>query len=162
MKIFILTFAFIFSCLAGIAQLKITPICPLFVVDIVGGSVNELYAKSTMGEIKNIFPCYSEIVLKDTANKCEGIFYKDKDIYFYTDRDYIEIGPNFKGKLIPALMGASRSILFSLLGHPKIKDINWDAFQTEYGTLIIYYNKAGKINKLQMSSKGTDILKLCE
>ena len=62
----------------------------------------------------------------------------------------------------PALMGASRSGLFSMLGHPKLKDAAWDAYQMGYGTLILYYNAAGKINKIQMCSKGTDAIKLCQ
>jgi len=60
------------------------------------------------------------------------------------------------------MMGASRSSLFNWLGFPKIKDVSWDAFQTKYGILILYYNKAGKVNKLQLSSKSTDTIKLCE
>jgi hypothetical protein len=59
-------------------------------------------------------------------------------------------------------MGASRSTLFNIFGHPKIKDTGWDAFQMGYGTLILYYNKAGKINKIQISSRTTDVIKLCE
>ena len=39
--------------------------------------------------------------------KCGGgVFYKAQDIYFYTGRDYVEIGPKFKGKLSWPLMGA--------------------------------------------------------
>jgi hypothetical protein len=102
------------------------------------------------------------MVEEESTTKCAGIFYKDKDIYFYPARNYIEIRQNFKGKLSLPLMGASRGSLFKWLGHPKLKDANWDAFQTKYGILILYYNKAGKINKLQMSSKGTDTIKLCE
>jgi hypothetical protein len=52
--------------------------------------------------------------------------------------------------------------LFKWLGYPKMKDASWDAFQTKYGILITYYNKAGKINKLQLSSRTTDTIKLCE
>ena len=162
MKTGLLIFCFSISTLLTQAQLKTTPICPAFSVDVLGGNVNEIYAKSAMGEIKTTFPCYTQVVERDSASKCTGIFYSNRDIYFYTERNYIEIGPNFKGKITPALMGASRNSLFNVLGYPKIKDINWDAFQMQYGTLILYYNKAGKINKLQISSKSTDALKLCE
>ncbi|MBL7748959.1 MAG: hypothetical protein JNM19_16085, partial [Chitinophagaceae bacterium] len=48
------------------------------------------------------------------------------------------------------------------LGHPKIKDVNWDAFQTAYGILVVYYNKSSKVNKLVMTTKGTETLRLCE
>jgi hypothetical protein len=58
-------------------------------------------------------------------------------------------------------MGTVRGSLFRTLGHPKIKDVTWDAFQTEYGTLILYYNKANKVNRIQFSSKPTDYIQLC-
>lgn len=145
------------------AQLKTTTVCPVFKVDVLEGRLNDdLNPKSTAGEIRTIFPCFTEMVEEATATKCAGIFYKDKDIYFYPGRNYIEIRQNFKGKLSLPLIGASRNSLFKWLGHPKIKDSSWDAFQTKYGLLILYYNKAGKINKLQMSSKSTDTIKLCD
>ena len=162
MKILLLVFAFLFSIQISNAQLKATSVCPAFKVDVMDGNVNELYPKSAIEEIKVIFPCATEIIEQSVGGKCAGVFFSDKDIYFYTDRNYIEIGPKFKGKLTPALMGVSRSSLFSLLGNPKIKDTNWEAFQMGYGTLVLYYNKAGKINKLQISSKTTATLKLCE
>lgn len=144
------------------AQLKATVVCPPFSVDVMAGTVNDLFPKSAIGEIETTLPCFTEIVLKDSASRCAGVFYKDRDINFYTDRRYIEIGEKFKGKITPALMGVSRSNLFRLLGHPKLKDVNWDAFQMGYGTLVLYYNKAGKIIMIQMANRSTDVLKLCD
>lgn len=162
MKTLLLFFACMINMQLTWAQLKRSPICPHFVVDVLDGNVNKLYTKSTLGEIKKAFPCFSEIVEVETSSKCAGIFYKDKGLYFYTQRNYIEIRENFKGKLTLPLMGASRKSLFKWLGNPIIKDISWDAFQTKYGILVLYYNKAGRINKLQISSKSTETLKLCE
>ncbi|HLG39577.1 MAG TPA: hypothetical protein VI461_07905 [Chitinophagaceae bacterium] len=146
------------------AQLKTTAVCPAFTVDILKGRVNtELMTTSSIGQIKAKFPCFTRAEDESDSAKCGGgVFYKDKDIYFYTARDYIEIGPNFKGKLSVPLIGANRNALFKWLGNPRIKDVNWDAFQTAYGVLILYYNKAGKINKIQFSVQGTDNIKLCE
>jgi hypothetical protein len=146
------------------AQLKTTTaICPTFSIDVLEGILNNaVTTKSTLGQVKNFFPCFTEVLEIPTATKCSGIFYADKGIYFYNDRGYIEIQENFKGKLIPQLMGASRGSLFKVLGYPKMKDISWDAFQTKFGILILYYNKANKINKLQISYKNTDTIKLCE
>ncbi|NOT91916.1 hypothetical protein [Ferruginibacter sp.] len=145
------------------AQLKTTNVCPTFKVNVLEGQLNnDLNTKSTAGEIKMLFPCFTEMVEEESAGKCAGIFYKDKDIYFYPARNYIEIRQNFKGQLSLPLLGASRGSLFKWLGYPKIKDVSWDAFQTKYGILILYYNKAAKVNKLQMSSKNTDNIKLCE
>jgi len=161
-KIFIILVG-IGGMLASKGQLKTTPVCPVFNVDVLEGTINnDLSTKSTLGEIKTSFPCYTSLVEEASGTACIGAFYKDKDIDFFTERGYIEIGEKFKGKLSLPLIGASRSSLFKWLGLPKIKDVSWDAFQTKYGILILYYSKAGKINKLQMSSKSTDTIKLCE
>lgn len=145
------------------AQLKTTSVCPTFTVDILAGKVNGLKSSSTTGEIKKLFPCFSSTEEEVSSSKCGGnVFYKDKDIYFFTGRDYIEIKEKFKGKLSLPLMGANRSNLFKWLGHPKIKDVSWDAFQTEYGTLVLYYNKANKVNKIQFSNKSSEAMTLCE
>lgn len=152
----------VFSCHIQ-AQLKTTPVCPEFSVDVLGGRVNNLPITSTNGEIKAKLPCFSSVEEDNTNAKCgASVFYKTKDIYFYTAKDYVEIGPAFKGKLTTPLMGASRNSLFKLLGHPKIKDVNWDAYQTRYGILILYFSKAGKINKIQMSTQSAETIKLCE
>ncbi|MEQ1675956.1 MAG: hypothetical protein ABL876_04625 [Chitinophagaceae bacterium] len=145
------------------AQLKTTAVCPAFTVDVLGGKINDLYINSTFTEFKTTFPCFTSMEEENSSSKCGGvIFFKDKDIYLYTGRDYVEIREKFKGKLSLPLLGASRTALFKWLGHPKIKDVSWDAFQTAYGSLILYYNKAGKIIKLQMSTKSTESIQLCE
>jgi hypothetical protein len=145
------------------AQLKTTSVCPEFSVDVLGGKINSLPITATNGEIKAKFPCFSSVEEETTTAKCgASVFYKSKDIYFFTARDYVEIGPAFKGKLTTPLMGAARGSLFKLLGHPKIKDVNWDAYQTMYGILILYFNKAGRVNKIQMSTQSAEVIKLCE
>ena len=162
MKNTFLSFAIlIIASLSANAQLRPTLRCPNFEVDVLAGTVNDLLPKSAVSEIQATLPCFTATIIKDSATTCAGVFYKDRDINFYTDRRYIEIGEKFKGKITPALMGASRTSLFRVLGHPKLKDTNWDAFQMGYGTLVLYYNKAGKINKIQQTKKTTDDLKLC-
>ena len=163
MKKILFLFAGIIITGAVFAQLKKTAVCPVFLVNILDGRVNELDPNSSIGEIKSKLPCFSGTEEETTSSKCGGgVFYKDRDIDFYTGRDYVEIREKFKGKLSIPLMGVSRNSLFKWLGHPKIKDVNWDAFQMSYGTLILYYNKAGKINKLQFSTKSTEAIRLCE
>ena len=144
------------------AQLKTTTICPTFEVDVLEGTVNNLATHSTIGEIEKKFPCFENSVPETNGSTCGGVYFQNKGIFFYTERDYIEVRENFKGKLSVPLLGASRGSLFSLLGYPSLKDTNWDAFQTKYGILILYYNKAGKINKLQLSNRNTETIKLCE
>lgn len=162
-KILASLFALLFFALAS-AQLKTTPICPVINIDILDGIINgNILPTSTVGQIKLKLPCYTSFEEEGTSAKCgAGVFYKDKDIYFYTSRDYIEIGPSFKGKLSIPLMGASRNGLFKWLGQPQIKDVNWDAFQTAYGVLILYYNKVAKVNKILFSTHSTNNIQLCE
>ncbi|HEV8084908.1 MAG TPA: hypothetical protein VGP55_16990 [Chitinophagaceae bacterium] len=151
-------------CTVASAQLKITPKCPEFDVDILDGIINKtILPTSTVGQIKLNLPCFTSFEEEGTSAKCgAGVFYKDKDIYFYASRDYVEIGPAFKGKLSIPLMGAPRNGLFKALGDPSIKDVNWDAFQTAYGILILYYNNAGRVNKIQFSTLSASTIHLCE
>ncbi len=164
MKTLILFLSSIFLCIVSQGQLKTTPKCPEFDIDILDGIVNGvILPKSTVGQIKLNFPCFTSFEEEGTSAKCgAGVFYKDRDIYFYTTRDYIEIGPAFKGKLSVPLLGAPRNGLFKWLGQPQIKDVNWDAFQTSYGILILYYNKAAKVNKIQFSNQSANTIHLCE
>jgi len=162
MKNLVMIFIVAFFSLPAFAQLKPTVRCPTFEVDVLAGTVNDLLPKSAIIEIETTLPCFSKTIVKDSATVCAGVFYPDRDINFYTDRRYIEIGEKFKGKITPALMGESRTNLFRILGHPKLKDASWDAFQMGYGTLVLYYNKAGKINKIQIANKTTEDIKLCD
>lgn len=162
MKNYLFILISVICCNAASAQLKATAVCPNFLADVMAGTVNDLQTKSAIAEIQAVFPCATSMVETDMGTACAGVFYKDKDISFFTGRQYIEIGDKFKGRITPALMGVSRKTLFGLLGHPKLKDTNWEAYQMGYGTLVLYYNAAGKINKIQMAAKSTDALKLCE
>ncbi|MGN6195373.1 MAG: hypothetical protein ACTHOB_10565 [Ginsengibacter sp.] len=161
----------LFVCLSALvlfyvsnAQLKTTVKCPEFQVDILKGYVNhQLLPTSTNGEIKRIFPCFTSADEVGTTAKCgAAVYYKEKDISFYTDRDYIEIGPNFKGKLSLPLMNAARNGLFKWLGAPQVKEATWDAFQTQYGLLILYYNKANRVDKIQFSTQNAGNIRLCQ
>ncbi len=143
------------------AQLKVKPKCDAFVVDILDGKINGVHPDFTNGQIKTKLPCFTGE--ETEASKCGGaVYYKDRDVKFFTGRDYVEIGPNFKGKLSIPLMGAKRGSLFKWLGNPKLKDDTWDAFETQYGCLILYYNASSKIRMIRFSTKTTDAINLCE
>lgn len=158
----LLTLLGIFS--GAFSQLKVKEACPPIEVDIMNGKINgAVKASWTVAEIKVRIPCFTSVEDESATAKCGGgIYYKDKDISFFTGRDYIEIGPKFKGKLSMPVMGAPRNGMFKWFGNPKMKDTNWDAFQTSYGTLILYYNAAKKVNKIQLSTRPTETLSLCE
>jgi hypothetical protein len=156
-----------FTCfsLLGAAQLKTSAQnqCAALVVDILDGKVNGIDPKYTAAQVKQKLPCFTSEEAEDKTSKCGGaVFYKDKDISFYTGRNYVEIREKFKGKLSIPIMGASRNSLFKWLGNAKLKDANWDAYQTSYGTLVLYYNKASKVNKIQFSTESTETLNLCQ
>lgn len=163
MKTLFTFISFLFITALTHGQLKRTELCPPFTVDILYGKVNGLEISSTIGQIKAKLPCYTSAEDESKTATCGGgVFYKDKDIYFYTGRDYVEIREKFKGKLSIPLMGAARNSLFKWLGNARIKDVNWDAYTTAYGILILYFNKANKINKIQFSNQSELTLNLCE
>lgn len=159
---------FLFLCILATtiaqAQLKTSNPnqCSTFVIDILHGKLNGIEPDFTPGEIKKGLPCFTSIEAEDSS-KCGGIIsYKDKDVYFYTGRNYVEVREKFKGSLSIPLMGSARGGSFKWLGNPAMKDTNWDAYQTSYGILILYYNKANKVNKIQFSTETTNTINLCE
>lgn len=154
---------FLALCILSIAnaQLKVKTVCPSFVVDILDGKVNGVEADFTMAQIKSKLTCFTSE--EPETSKCGGaIFYKDKDITFFTGRDYVEIGPNFKGKMSIPLMGGKRGTFFKQLGNPVLKDADWDAFETQFGCLILYYNKSSKVRMIRFSTKTTATINLCD
>jgi hypothetical protein len=164
MKKTIVSLVAILLCAVASAQLKTTVKCPDFDIDILDGIVNgSILPTSTVGQIKLNLPCFTSFEEEGTSAPCGGgVFYKDKDVSFYTTRDYIEIGPAFKGKLSIPLMGAPRNGIFKWLGAPIIKEAGWEAFRTAYGILILYYNKADRVNKIQFSTESAETIHLCE
>ena len=162
MKTAFLLFATMLVTKISTAQLKSTPTCSPLAVDILDGNVNKLYPESPYGDIKNKLPCFTESIDEPSATGCAGVFFKDKGISFYTYRDYIEITEGFKGTLSLPLLGAERNSLYKWLGLPKMKDNAWEAYQVRHGILVVYFDNNGKINKLQISSKTAETLRLCE
>jgi len=164
MKKIIYFILILFSLTSAQAQLKVKAKCDEFYIDILGGTVNDARPDYTMGQIKTKLPCFSSSEDEgSTTAKCGGtIFYKDRDVYFYTDRDYIEIGEKFKGRMSVQLLGIPRKAVIKYFGQPMMKDESWDAFQTQYGLAILHYNKLGKVSLIQLTTKTTSNLQLCE
>jgi hypothetical protein len=163
MKKCILSLLLVAMTMLASAQLTVKANCPVFEVDILDGKVNGFKASATQDQVKSKFPCFTSAAEEKDSAKCgTNVFYKDRDLYFYTDRDYIEIGPKFKGKLSIPLMGAARSSLFKWLGNPRLKDTNWEAFATNYGIIVLTYDAANKVKKIQFSTQQANALKLCD
>jgi len=159
----------ILSCFALIfmhtlkAQLTVKEKCNAFMVDVIDGKVNDLKATASNSDIKTKLPCFTSVDEDGGTSKCgSAVYFKDKDISFFTQRDYILIGEKFKGQLSIPLMGGKRGSFFKYLGNPKMKDDGWDAFATNYGIIILYYNAAAKVNKIIMSTKNTTEISICE
>ena len=143
------------------AQLKTKAVCSDFLVDVLDGKVNGVHPNFTAAQIKTKLPCFTNE--EPPTSKCGGaIYYKDRDVVFFTGKEYVEIGPKFKGKLSLPLMGGKRGSFFKLLGNPTLKDPGWDAFETQYGCLILYYNAAAKVRMIRFSTKTTGEIALCE
>ena len=163
MKNIILLFLSMAVLPAAMAQLKVKAKCPDFEVDILDGKVNAAIKPDfPTDRLKLLLPCFTSAEEKETAKCGTTVFYKDRDIYFYTQRDYIEIGPKFKGKLSIPLIGAQRNSLFKWLGNPIMKDDKWQAYRMSYGTMVLQFDGANKVKQIQMSTLGPDALTLCE
>src|SRR5215469_2187107 len=91
------------------AQLKAKSKCPEFYIDILTGAVNGIKPNNTPTEIKEAFPCFTSTDADSANAKCGGgVYFKDKDLYFYTKRDYVQVGPKFVGKTSFPLLGTKR------------------------------------------------------
>jgi hypothetical protein len=96
------------------AQLKAKSKCPDFYIDILNGTVNGIKPNNTQNEIKDAFPCFTSSVDETSDAKCGGgIYFKDKDLSFFTKRSYVEVGAKFVGKTSFPLLGTKRGSLFT-------------------------------------------------
>jgi hypothetical protein len=163
MKHWILSFLLTGCLLSAKAQLVVADKCGAITVDILDGKINGMRPNRAFEEFREKFPCYTSAVTSKDSSACgEALYFKDKDFSIFTERDYVEIGPAFKGKLSIPLLGAKKGSLFNYLGNPKLKDANWEAYQTNYGILILYYNNASTINKVQFSTMTAETISLCK
>lgn len=162
LRIFAILFIFpVFNELKG--QNLSSEKCGPLTIDILDGKVNKARPDYAPDRIKLELPCFTRSTDESDSARCGGtIEYKDKEICFFTALDYVEIGAGFKGAWTIPVMGAKKGSLFNYLGNPKNKGSNWEAFQTAYGTLLLYFDDAGKVRLVRMSTKTTDLLNFCE
>ena len=145
------------------AQLKTKADCGIMIVDVYKGWINEVMPSADPERIKAKIPCFTSFEPESNESKCGGgIYYADKGLTVYIQREYFLMDEKFKGKMSVPLMGAKQGALFTLLGNPKVKDANWEAYQMSYGTLILYYNAKRVVSKIVMSTKTTDEINLCD
>ncbi|MBP6688120.1 MAG: hypothetical protein KA160_09705, partial [Lacibacter sp.] len=148
--------------LVGSAQLKTKPDCGLIVVDVYKGWINEAKPNADPEQIKAKLPCFTSFDKESNESGCGGgVYYDDKGICFYIQRDYVVITDAFKGKFTVPVLGVKRDDLFVRFGNPKLKDSNWEAYQMAFGIMIVYYNTKGIVNKVILSTKSTEEIDLC-
>jgi hypothetical protein len=144
------------------AQLVAKTECNAIVADIYKGWINEARPNADPEQIKAKLPCFTSFEKESNESKCGGgVYYADKDFTYLIQRDYIIIGEKFKGKFTLPVMGAKQDALFAWFGNPKLKDAGWEAYQMQYGTLILYFNAKKVVNKIIMSTKSTEEILLC-
>lgn len=144
------------------AQLKTKPDCGIITVDVYKGWINEAKPNADPEQIKAKLPCFTSSEKEGNESGCGGgVYYDDKGICFYIQRDYVVITDAFKGKFTVPVLGAKSDDLFVRFGNPKLKDANWEAYQMAFGIMIVYYNSKGVINKVVLSTKSTDEIDLC-
>lgn len=148
---------------AATAQLKVKPDCGVLTVDVYKGWINEVKPNADPEYMKTKLPCFTSFVKESNAVACGGgVYFDDKGIRFYTQRDYIVITDKFKGKFTAPVLGVKKAAMFAKYGNPKLKDANWEAYQMAYGIMVVYYNKAGVINKVIISTKSTEEIDVCD
>jgi hypothetical protein len=149
-------------CLFTTAQLKTKPDCGVITVDVYKGWINEAKPNADPEQIKAKLPCFTSFDKEGNESGCGGgVYYDDKGICFYVQRDYVVITDAFKGKFTVPVLGTKSDDLFVRFGNPKMKDANWEAYQMAFGIMIVYYNSKGVINKVVLSTKSTDDIDLC-
>jgi len=144
------------------AQLKVKADCGLLTVDVYKGWINEAKPNIDPEQIKIKLPCFTSFEKEGNESTCGGgVYYDDKGLRFYTQRDYMVITDKFKGRFTAPVLGVKRGGMFKNFGNPKMKDANWEAYQMAYGIMIVYYNTGGVVNKVIISTSTTDNIDLC-
>jgi hypothetical protein len=159
----VLTLLCLLSIGTSLAQVTQKTKCDGMMVDILDGKVNRTRPDYTPDRIKLDLPCFTSSEDESDSAKCGGfIEYKDKDLIFYTAKDYVEVGPKYNGGWTIRLMGAKKGTLFNQLGNPGFRATDMEGYQTAYGTLLLYYDTKGMVRLVRMVTKPIGLISLCE
>lgn len=145
------------------SQIINTEKCNSIIVDILDGKVNRARPDFTPDRIRLELPCATSSFMESDTSMCDGrIIYADKHLTFFTQKDYVEIREAYSGKWTIPVMGAAKGSLFNYLGNPKVKQEKFEAYATAYGTLVLYYNDAGKVRLVRMSTNTHEFASFCD
>jgi hypothetical protein len=151
-------------------QSKLIPIpkteCDSLFFDLDEGKINGVSPSLSQSEIKEWFPCYTNVIPDGSSQDCGGgVLYRNHDFYYYTYFDYVEVRTKFKGKMTNDLLGKSREEVRKLLGEPfdtKGKEgfSDTDLFSKEYGCLRVSYS-LNMVSSVAAHYNDCDVVILC-
>ncbi len=163
MNMYPLLFLMLLFHLDAQSQITNTDKCSSITVDILDGKVNRARPDFTPDRIRLELPCATSSFMESDTSMCDGrIIYADKHLTFYTQKDYVEIREAYAGKWTIPVMGAVKGSLFSYLGNPKVRQEKFEAYATAYGTLALYFNDAGKVRLVRMSTNTLEFASFCD
>lgn len=116
--------------------------CDTLFLNLHEGLVNGLYPTAPQELIKYKMPCFSGSTDDSSEYNCGGgVFYQRQDLFFYTFRNYLEVGKGFPGKTsYPRFFNYKKPQVEALLGKPSespTPDIY--LYDMEYGCLRVHF-----------------------
>lgn len=151
---------FFFIILILVSNAILAQDCSKLFVDLKKGTINDVKPTASHHEIKMTIPC-SDGETEDGTNYYDGggVWFLNRDFFYYTEQKYIRIGKNFKGLFNIPILGISKNIAIEKLGLGKPIKIegNEDFFyqyiylETKYGCLKLKIeNNSGNVIEIRM------------
>lgn len=121
--------------------------CNNMYVDLENGTLNGLNGSESMDEVKTMFPCFTgeSEENEDGINCGGGIFFLDHDLFFYTQKDYINLRKNFLGETSSAILGVTATDAMNLFGEPNVTSTYVDDWLDETSIYMQYEKKWGTL-----------------
>jgi hypothetical protein len=148
--------------------------CPPIIVDITTGTVTTLKPAASFTQVKSRLPCFTGETKEGSVLNCGGgVFFGDRDLYFYTERDFIEIRKNFKGVfrkdgLELDIIGMEVKTFNILIGDEPSRTLSEDdtdnytgVWATSYGSLRVTFVQ-GVVSQVAIHSQSPDKIRVCD
>lgn len=85
--------------------------CAPLTLDLAVGTVSGLAPTATPAEVERLLPCFS-------TRSADGLVFSDYDLSFHTSRQFIEVGPRFRGSITPVIAWHDAASLTRAFGRP--------------------------------------------
>jgi serine/threonine-protein kinase len=123
------------------------------VVDLAHGTVNGLSPDASQEEIKEILPYFTGSTPEtDEMNHGGGVFFTQREMYFYTRLDMIEIRRAFRGEVRPPVLGAMKWKAVELLGEPLATHDDAIYYSRRYGCVRLELD-GDAVKEIDISAK---------